>query len=116
MNYSEVKVLESLIKNELQNRFPFVATKVSTLGGENRATIFFTFSLDKPSTWLNNIMENSRYFIFSVTYKGDVDCVAKTVDEVKFKKFSTDTSSKCLTKIVKLLTDIKTKTTKKVKV
>lgn len=115
MNYSEVKVLESLIKNELQKRFPYVATKVSTLGGENKATIFFTFSLDRSSTWENNILENSRHLIFSVTHKGDVDCVHNNVDGVKTVKFTDENSEKCLYKITKMLDVIKTKTAKKVK-
>jgi hypothetical protein len=107
--------LESLIKNELQKRFPYVATKVSTLGGENRATIFFTFSLDKPSTWENNILQNSRYFIFSVTYKGEVECIHNNVDGVSTRKFTDENSDKCLYKITKMLDGIKTKIDKKVK-
>lgn len=115
MNYSQIKVLESLIKNELQKRFPYAVTKVSTLGGESKATIFFTFSLDKSSTWENNIMQNSRYFIFSVTHKGEVECIHNNVDDVKTRKFTDENSDKCLYKITKMLDSIKTKTEKKVK-
>ena len=113
MTYSEIKILESLVKNELEKRFPYVRIKVSTLGGENRATIFFTFSVDRQGTWDNGIMENSRYSIFSVTYKGDVDCVTSTIKEVNVKKFTELNSEKCLYKISKMLDNIKLKTSKK---
>jgi hypothetical protein len=112
MTYSSVKVLESLVKNELEKRFPYVRIKVSTLAGEDRATIFFTFSIDRQSTWDNGIMENSRYFIFSITYKGDVECVTSSVKEVVTKKFTEENSEKCLTKIIKMLDSIKAKTNK----
>lgn len=114
MNYSQIKVLESLIKNELHKRFPYAVTKVSTLGGENKATIFFTFSLDKSNTWENNIMQNSRHCIFSVTHKGEVDCVHNNVDDVKTRKFTEENSDKCLYKITKMLDGIKIKTSKKI--
>ena len=114
MNYSEIKMLEGSIKKELQKSFPYFSTKVSTLGGENRASIFFTFSLDKSSTWSNGIIQNSRYFIFSVSYKGEVDCVTKSLQEVKVRKFTIENSEKCLIKISKVLDEIKTKANKKV--
>jgi len=114
MNYSEIKMLEGLIKNELQKRFPYSTTKTSTLGGENKATIFFTFSLDKSSTWNNGIMQNSRYFIFSVTYKGEVECITKSVNDVNIRKFTIENSEKCLIKISKVLDEVKTKSNKKI--
>jgi hypothetical protein len=107
-------MLEGSIKNELQKRFPYSSTKVSTLGGENKASIFFTFSLDKSSTWENGIMENSRYFIFSVTYKGEVECVTKSVTDVNVRKFTLENSEKLLIKISKVLDEVKTKSNKKV--
>jgi hypothetical protein len=114
MTYSSIKILESLVKNELEKRFPYVRIKVSTLGGETKATIFFTFSLDKQNAWDNGIMENSRYFIFSITYKGEVECVTSSVKEVATRKFTEENSEKCLTKIIKMLDGIKAKTSKKV--
>jgi len=114
MNYSEIKILESLIKNELEKRFPFVRITVSTLGGENRASIMFKFSVDKPSTWVNNIFENSRYFAFSVSYKGEVECFNKSVKEINIRKFTDEKPDKCLNKITKMLDTIKTKSIKKV--
>lgn len=114
MNYSEIKMLEGSIKNELQKRFPYSSTKVSTLGGESKATIFFTFSLDKSSTWENGIMQNSRYFIFSVTYKGEVECVSKSVTEINVRKFTIENTDKLLIKISKVLDEVKTKANKKV--
>lgn len=114
MNYSEIKMLEGSIKNELQKRFPYSSAKVSTLGGENKASIFFTFSLDKSSTWVNSIIQNSRYFIFSVTYKGEVECITKSVKDVNIKKFTIENSEKCLIKIAKVLDEIKIKANKKI--
>lgn len=114
MTYSEVKVLESLIKNELEKRFPVVKIYVSTLGGQDRASIMIKFSVDKSSTWANGIFENSRYFAFSVSHKGDVECFTKSVDEIKVRKFTESQSNKLLTKFIKVLDDIKTKTSKRV--
>jgi len=114
MNYSEIKILEGSIKNELQKRFPYSSIKVSTLGGENKASIFFTFSLDKSNTWDNGIMENSRYFIFSVTYKGEVECIRKSVKDVNIRKLTIENYEKCLIKIIKILDEVKIKANKKV--
>lgn len=41
--------------------FPYVRAHVSTLGGEDRASVLVTVSLDPKETWSNGILENSRY-------------------------------------------------------
>ena len=114
MTYSEIKVLESLVKNELEKRFPVAKVYVSTLGGQDKASIMIKFSVDKSSTWANGIFENSRYFAFSISHKGEVECFTKSVDEIKIRKFTIEQPDKLLTKFIKVLDDIKTKTSKKI--
>lgn len=45
---------------------PFMNVQRSTLGGELRASLLITISLDKKETWSNNILENSRYAHFRI--------------------------------------------------
>jgi len=113
MTYSEIKVLESLIKNELGKRFPVVRIYVSNT---EKASIIFSFSVDKSSTWIDGIFENSKYYSFSVSYKGDVNCFETSVEDFKFTKFTEPEPGKCLTKIIKVLDSIKNKKVKKVTV
>lgn len=54
--------LRDNVETELQKRFPFFRTTISTLGGDDRADIMITFSLDARESWLYGIKENSRYF------------------------------------------------------
>lgn len=43
---------------------PYVKVQRSTLGGEERATLIVTVSLDASETWSYGIFENSRYAKF----------------------------------------------------
>lgn len=45
---------------------PFVNIRYSELGGAENVSILMVISLDEKSTWLNNILENSRYFRMSL--------------------------------------------------
>jgi len=53
--------------------FPYVNGQVSTLGGEHRAAVMLTVSLDPKDSWKNGILQNSRYGQFSVDYTGAVE-------------------------------------------
>jgi len=44
----------------------YVSARLSTLGGENRASTIITVSLDPKSAWTNGVLQNSRYALFSV--------------------------------------------------
>lgn len=110
MTYSEVKILESLIKNELSKRFPVSNHYVS--GGKDKPTLMFRFSLDKQSTWLNSDIENSRYFIFTITHKGQVSCFKRSVEDITINDFVEVKPERLLNKLVKVLDTIKSRTTK----
>ena len=40
---------------------PFVKVNISTLGGEERASVMISLSLDDQKDWANKIFQNSRY-------------------------------------------------------
>ena len=63
----EAKKILPEIKELGQKTFPFFNVHISTLGGENRASIIITLSLDKKSDWSNGIFENSRYCRFYIS-------------------------------------------------
>jgi hypothetical protein len=49
------------LRELLAPQFPFFKGSVETLGGAHRASIIFTISLDPRESWVNGILENSRY-------------------------------------------------------
>lgn len=53
--------------------FPFVKGYVATLGGEHRASVLLTVSLDPRESWANGILENSQYGKFSLSYEGKLE-------------------------------------------
>ncbi len=52
---------------------PYVHTQVSTLGGEERASVMLTGSLDPKGKWTNGILHNSRYFMVRIDRIGTVE-------------------------------------------
>lgn len=51
---------------------PYVNASISTLGGEDRASLMFTVSADPKETWKNGYLENSRYIKGSIQHNGKV--------------------------------------------
>ncbi len=47
-------------------RAKFRWAQISTLGGEHRASVLVVISLDEKSSWVNRILENSRYARFHI--------------------------------------------------
>lgn len=60
-NESDAQAVWEQLRAALQSIAPYVAGYVSTLGGAHRASILFTVSFDPRETWVNGILENSRY-------------------------------------------------------
>lgn len=54
------------IREALASQVPYVNVYRSTLGGEERASIMITISLDPRDQWQNGILENSYYGKFAV--------------------------------------------------
>ena len=50
-----------IVQKVLLPLVPYLKVNLSTLGGINHASIMITFSLDSRDTWINGIMQNSRY-------------------------------------------------------
>jgi hypothetical protein len=73
-------------------RFPHSHSYISTLGGEQNASILLTIGLDKKETWSNGIFENSRYIRFHIDKhpKGvELECFQFHVKNKEIKKFRT---------------------------
>ena len=82
---------------------------ISTLGGDDYASIMFVIGLDKRETWKNGIFENSRYMRFSTTRstKGIVlECFTSSMRDIKFRKVIA-TPEKILVKIQELVNQLK---------
>jgi predicted kinase len=78
------KLMDALKK---QIKAPYVAASLSTLGGEERATIMLAISLDPRETWTNGIYENSRYLRFSLGRNGVIANFARAhLIKTKFRK------------------------------
>lgn len=60
MNRNEAQTLADTI-NEWSSFFPFVNARVSTLSGEESASVMVTISLDPRESWNYGILENSRF-------------------------------------------------------
>lgn len=71
--YSEAD--RAKLQSELQTAFPFVNVNRSTLGGENKASLLVTVSMDKREKWPNNILENSRYAKFHLSNR-KLECIS----------------------------------------
>jgi hypothetical protein len=56
----EANALLARIKSEI-SLAGGVGGYVSTLGGEHRPGVMLTFAFDPKSSWVNNILENSKY-------------------------------------------------------
>jgi hypothetical protein len=81
--------------------FPWINVDRSTLGGEDRASLFIKVSLNPKETWQNRIVENSRWALFGVQ-GGKLYMVAGSYDRIpRFRKVD----AKSITNIVnKLMT------------
>jgi len=63
---TQITELRDKIETELQKRFPYFRAPISTLGGEDRASIILVFALDKREDWAHGYIENSRYVRLSI--------------------------------------------------
>jgi hypothetical protein len=52
---------------------PYVSARFSNLGGFSKGAILICISLDAKDTWINKILENSRYAHFSIEYDGTIE-------------------------------------------
>jgi len=91
---SAVEKLKSGIKA------PFVNVYKSTLGGVERTSILITVSLDPRESWVNGILENSRYFKMHYSYDGILEYISGSV---KFRKTRPKNVEDAIAKINKVI-------------
>ena len=103
ISIEEITVLRDKLETELQKRFPFFRTNISTLGGINRASIMITLSLEPREEWTNGIKENSRHFNISIHNNSISYEVENTiaVRGLKMRSFTTMDSEKVVSKLNK---------------
>jgi len=69
MNNSIItKAFKDQVKALLVDHFPWVSIAVSSLGVTN--SLMVKLSLDRRETWVNGILENSRWAVFAVHQEG----------------------------------------------
>jgi hypothetical protein len=80
--------------------FPWINVSRSTLGGEDRASLFIKVSLDPKETWQNDILENSRWALFGVQ-RGKLYMVTGSYDRIpKFRKVDAKSVTNIINKIM----------------
>jgi hypothetical protein len=90
------------------SEMPFSNIHLSTLGGENHASILFVIGLDAKETWKNGIFENSRYMRFHIerNFKGLIlECFTSSI-KLKFRKVTTS-PEKILIKVQEFVNQLK---------
>lgn len=94
------------LRNEIDA--PYVNVQVSTLGGRERVSILMVLSLDDSSTWVNRILQNSRYMHFSIRRNGVVEQFSKghLIDK-KFRKRTIKSVEELIYKINEYLDSIR---------
>jgi hypothetical protein len=60
------------IKSEIGKLVPVCYVSISTLGGVERTSIYMTICFDPKETWINNILENSKYMKISIDHELNV--------------------------------------------
>jgi hypothetical protein len=69
MNSSIItEAFKDQVKALLTDQFPWVSVAISSLGPTN--SLMIKLSLDRKETWVNGILENSRWGVFAVHQEG----------------------------------------------
>lgn len=98
-NYKFCENAAKAVSATLSKRPGWFSTQIMTLGGESRASLIITVSLDARETWNNGILENSRYAKF---YLGTTDNKLEMISGhggAKFRKCSVKTPEELAIKI-----------------
>lgn len=89
-----------VVLDNLKELFPWVKVERSTLGGEERASLFMKLSLDPKETWESGIVENSRWALFGVQ-GGKLYMVAGSYGRVpKFRKVDAKSVTNIINKVM----------------
>lgn len=97
MNNDILLMAQSLRDAGVDLRVPYVYASISTIGGSERPTVFFKISLDPQDTWVNGIIENSRYGLFAISFPDQkIELIS---GHGKFRKCSFKTEKEAIRKI-----------------
>lgn len=76
---------------------PFVVSSVSRLGGSS--AVMVKVSLDPKESWANDIWQNSRWMVFSLSQDGTIEQTSKGHKSPKFRKVRAVTDDAVIAKI-----------------
>lgn len=75
-DYDKAFEVKENLKEKLD--FPYVSGYVSALGGRDRASILLTITEDSKETWINGILQNSRYRKIYIENNGRVEEITRS--------------------------------------
>lgn len=67
-------------------RAPYVRASVSTLGGDERATVMLTISLTRQDAWPYGILQNTQYANFSIERDGTIEHFSGSLPKFRKRK------------------------------
>lgn len=102
---SRIAAIDRFFNNRV--KAPYVYTQVSTLGGASRASIIVKVSLDPKSKWVNDIFQNSRYFMVHIHRDGELDMFSKSYKLEKMRKSKVKSLPEAVAKINKYISGAK---------
>lgn len=105
MDLDAADTLASRIKKEIDA--PYVNAKISTLGGKHRPAVMVTISLDPKDQWESNILQNSRWMMFSIDHDGVINQHARDRAVPNFRKARFKTPDEVIQKINRYLAQTK---------
>ncbi len=86
-----------VIRDELGKEFPSLnQASTSTLAGHT--SLFIRITLDPRETWINGIVENSRYGLFCIS-DGKIELIAKGLGAQKLRKGNVKTVEDVMKKL-----------------
>lgn len=100
-------VEDAMTKLKSGIKAPHVFVSKSTLGGDERVSIYIKLSLDDKANWSNGIYENSRYFTMSFYNEGMLEVFSGGLRSHKFRKTRVKSVEDAITKINKHLSEVK---------
>lgn len=95
----DLESLKALADTFGRANYPYYSYRVSTLGGKDRPSIMLAISLMPQSKWKNGIFENSPYLRLHIDHLGVVEEISRSRELIKFRKFTSDDSSKIYEKV-----------------
>lgn len=102
--FTEETIGQEVEKIKKEINAPFVNARVGALGN---STIMIVVSLDEKSKWINNILENSRYFRISIDNNGVMENFLPLNRYNKMRKTQVKSVDEAIQKINKFINTVK---------